>query len=78
MILASYVSVASQTFWAVQLRKSQKHTNLPIIVKGVQSVADVELCVKAGVEGVLIVCSPRSFHTAHSPKSNHGGRQCDL
>ena len=33
----------------------KKNTNLPIIVKGVQSVADVELCVKAGVEGVLLV-----------------------
>ena len=35
--------------------RRQKHTSLPIIVKGVQSVDDVELCVKAGVEGVLIV-----------------------
>ncbi|OXG35145.1 L-mandelate dehydrogenase [Cryptococcus neoformans Bt120] len=37
--------------------------SVPIIVKGVQSVEDIELCVKAGAEGVLI--------------SNHGGRSCD-
>lgn len=30
-------------------------TKLPIIVKGVQSLEDVELCVKNGVEGVVIV-----------------------
>lgn len=28
---------------------------MPIIVKGVQSVADVDLCAKAGVEGVVLV-----------------------
>lgn len=42
---------------------SQKHTNLPIIVKGIQSLEDVQMCVDAGVEGVIL--------------SNHGGRQCD-
>nr|ODN93938.1 L-mandelate dehydrogenase [Cryptococcus depauperatus CBS 7841] len=41
----------------------RQHTNLPIIVKGVQSLEDVELCAKAGVQGVIL--------------SNHGGRQCD-
>ncbi|KIR68597.1 L-mandelate dehydrogenase [Cryptococcus bacillisporus CA1873] len=41
----------------------RQHTNLPIIVKGVQSVEDVDLCAKAGVQGVIL--------------SNHGGRQCD-
>ncbi|KAF4122241.1 L-lactate dehydrogenase (cytochrome) [Geosmithia morbida] len=38
-------------------------TKLPIIVKGVQSVEDVQLCVNHGVEGVIL--------------SNHGGRQAD-
>ncbi|RSH80772.1 Cytochrome b2, mitochondrial precursor [Saitozyma podzolica] len=42
----------------------RKNTKLPIIVKGVQSVDDVQLCVDAGVEGVII--------------SNHGGRQLDF
>ncbi|OWZ44500.1 L-mandelate dehydrogenase [Cryptococcus neoformans Tu259-1] len=41
----------------------REHTNLPIIVKGVQCVEDVDLCAKAGVQGVIL--------------SNHGGRQCD-
>lgn len=41
----------------------QKHTPLPLIVKGVQCVEDIELCAKAGVDGVII--------------SNHGGRQLD-
>lgn len=33
----------------------QRCISVPIIVKGVQSVEDIELCVKAGAEGVLIV-----------------------
>ncbi|EIW70925.1 hypothetical protein TREMEDRAFT_28420 [Tremella mesenterica DSM 1558] len=41
----------------------RKYTNLPIIIKGVQCIEDVELCVKAGVQGVIL--------------SNHGGRQVD-
>ncbi|KAJ0120017.1 Cytochrome b2 [Diaporthe amygdali] len=41
----------------------QSHTKLPIIVKGVQSLEDVELCVANGVQGVVL--------------SNHGGRQAD-
>lgn len=32
-------------------------------MKGVQSIEDVELCAKAGVDGVIL--------------SNHGGRSCD-
>ena len=38
-------------------------TKLPIVVKGVQSVEDCVLAVKAGVDGILL--------------SNHGGRQLD-
>lgn len=41
----------------------QKNTPLPIVVKGIQSIEDVQLCVDNGVEGVIL--------------SNHGGRQCD-
>ncbi|KAH6681172.1 mitochondrial fmn-dependent dehydrogenase [Plectosphaerella plurivora] len=41
----------------------RENTTLPIIVKGVQSVEDVELCVKSKVQGVIL--------------SNHGGRQAD-
>ncbi|KAK9776277.1 putative FMN-dependent dehydrogenase-domain-containing protein [Seiridium cardinale] len=41
----------------------RRNTKLPIIVKGVQSLEDVEMCVQNGVEGVVI--------------SNHGGRQAD-
>ncbi|KAF3051292.1 Cytochrome b2, mitochondrial precursor [Didymella keratinophila] len=41
----------------------RKHTHLPIIVKGVQSVEDVQLCIEHGAQGVIL--------------SNHGGRQAD-
>ncbi|KAK6076205.1 glycolate oxidase [Seiridium cupressi] len=41
----------------------RSNTKLPIVVKGVQSLEDVEMCVQTGVEGVVI--------------SNHGGRQAD-
>ncbi|KAL1651024.1 hypothetical protein SLS61_005541 [Didymella pomorum] len=41
----------------------RKHTHLPIIVKGVQSVEDVQLCAEHGAQGVIL--------------SNHGGRQAD-
>jgi len=33
----------------------QRHTKLPIIMKGVQSIEDVELCVKYGAQGVMLV-----------------------
>lgn len=33
----------------------RRNTHLPIIVKGVQSIEDVQLCVDHGVEGVIIV-----------------------
>ncbi|KAI9159160.1 LOW QUALITY PROTEIN: (S)-mandelate dehydrogenase [Paramyrothecium foliicola] len=42
----------------------REHTKLPIVVKGIQSVEDVELCVDHGVQGVIL--------------SNHGGRQADF
>jgi isopentenyl diphosphate isomerase/L-lactate dehydrogenase-like FMN-dependent dehydrogenase len=68
VILISSEYVVSWT--SVRARKSdrrgltvQKHTPLPLIVKGVQCVEDIELCAKAGVDGVII--------------SNHGGRQLD-
>lgn len=33
----------------------RKHTHLPIIIKGVQSVEDVQLCVEHGAQGVILV-----------------------
>lgn len=33
----------------------QRQTKLPIIMKGVQSVEDVELCVKYGAQGIMLV-----------------------
>ncbi|KAJ4250907.1 hypothetical protein NW762_011557 [Fusarium torreyae] len=41
----------------------RENTQLPIILKGVQCVEDVQLCVDHGVQGVIL--------------SNHGGRQAD-
>ncbi|KAH8894601.1 L-mandelate dehydrogenase [Thozetella sp. PMI_491] len=41
----------------------RRNTKLPIIVKGVQCLEDVQLCAEHGVNGVII--------------SNHGGRQAD-
>lgn len=41
----------------------RRNTSLPIVVKGIQSLEDVQLCVDHGVQGVLL--------------SNHGGRQGD-
>jgi lactate 2-monooxygenase len=38
-------------------------TDLPIVLKGIQSVADAELAVEHGIEGIVV--------------SNHGGRQVD-
>lgn len=33
----------------------RKHTHLPIIVKGVQSIEDVQLCIEHGAQGVILV-----------------------
>lgn len=41
----------------------RRHTTLPVIVKGIQSVEDVDECARRGVDGVIL--------------SNHGGRSCD-
>ena len=38
-------------------------TGLPLVIKGVRTVADAQLCVKHGVDGIVV--------------SNHGGRQVD-
>ncbi|VUC30166.1 unnamed protein product [Clonostachys rosea] len=54
----------------------RRHTSLPIIVKGVQCIEDVQLCVDHGVEGVILA----SHNTKSAPLSrfsNHGGRQAD-
>ncbi|KAI1084132.1 FMN-dependent alpha-hydroxy acid dehydrogenase [Whalleya microplaca] len=41
----------------------QKHWKGPIVLKGIQSVADAKRCVEIGVQGIVV--------------SNHGGRQSD-
>ena len=41
----------------------QRHWDGPIVLKGIQSVADAKKCVAAGVQGIVV--------------SNHGGRQQD-
>jgi lactate 2-monooxygenase len=41
----------------------QKHWDGPIILKGIQTVADAKKCVEIGVQGIVV--------------SNHGGRQVD-
>ncbi|KAL1606607.1 hypothetical protein SLS60_004012 [Paraconiothyrium brasiliense] len=45
----------------------RKHTHLPIIIKGVQSVEDVQLCAEHGADGVIIVSQ------ALAPNSRPGG-----
>lgn len=39
----------------------QQHTKLPIIVKGVQCVEDIQLCVDHGVEGIVLVRCSMNF-----------------
>jgi len=39
----------------IDANQCQENTKLPIIVKGVQSVEDVQLCVEHGVQGVILV-----------------------
>jgi isopentenyl diphosphate isomerase/L-lactate dehydrogenase-like FMN-dependent dehydrogenase len=41
----------------------QQHWNGPIVLKGIQTVADAQKAVSIGVQGIVV--------------SNHGGRQCD-
>lgn len=61
----------------------RKNTTLPIIVKGVQCVEDVQLAVEHGVDGVLLVrdsnryAPDRDAYQLTRHKSNHGGRQAD-
>lgn len=42
-------------FECANLKLLKKNTKLPIIVKGVQSVEDVQLCADHGVQGVILV-----------------------
>ena len=41
----------------------QEHWDGPIVLKGIQSVADAQKCVELGIQGIVV--------------SNHGGRQVD-
>lgn len=43
----------------------RKHTHLPIIVKGVQSVEDVQLCAEHGAQGVILVNALPRHYTKH-------------
>ncbi|KAI5475171.1 mitochondrial chaperone BCS1 [Pseudohyphozyma bogoriensis] len=68
--VAPPASLASQMFSYVDPTLTWKDlawirqvTNLPIIVKGIQTAEDAALCVKHGVEGIFL--------------SNHGGRQLE-
>jgi isopentenyl diphosphate isomerase/L-lactate dehydrogenase-like FMN-dependent dehydrogenase len=49
--------------WAHVKRFKDKHPDLPLIIKGIATVEDAELCVQHGVEVIYV--------------SNHGGRQLD-
>ncbi|URZ86544.1 alpha-hydroxy-acid oxidizing protein [Floricoccus penangensis] len=73
-IVASYQSGVGQTMDAVykssrqnlsykDIEFIQKHTNLPVFVKGVQTAEDAEAVIEAGADGIWV--------------SNHGGRQLD-
>ena len=46
-----------------QIALLKKHWDGPIVLKGIQSVEDAKMAVKAGVQGIVV--------------SNHGGRQLD-
>lgn len=48
---------ATNLTWA-DIAFVRKHTHLPIIIKGVQSVEDVQLCVDHGAQGVILVSGP--------------------
>ncbi len=45
------------------IKKIKDLTNLPVIVKGIQSPEDAEVAISAGADGIWV--------------SNHGGRQLD-
>ncbi|KZT06828.1 uncharacterized protein LAESUDRAFT_725587 [Laetiporus sulphureus 93-53] len=49
--------------WVETIPLIRKNTNLPIVLKGIQCVADAIMAAEAGVEGILL--------------SNHGGRQME-
>lgn len=46
-----------------KMREYKKVTRMPFVVKGIQSLADAELAIKNGMDGIVF--------------SNHGGRQAD-
>ncbi|KAH8924242.1 putative mitochondrial cytochrome b2 [Atractiella rhizophila] len=59
---AMFSSQDSNLVWE-DLKWIRKHTKLPIVVKGIQSAEDAELCARWGVAGIFL--------------SNHGGRQLE-
>jgi len=50
--------------WEVLKRFRDRHPKVPIVIKGIATAEDAQLCVEAGVEAVYV--------------SNHGGRQLDF
>lgn len=59
------VSANTRSAWVRTNRaRSKSNTKLPIIVKGVQSVEDVQLCVEHGAQGVILVSTSPSSSKA--------------
>lgn len=55
--------VARHPNWE-DIRQLRRHTRLPIVVKGIQCVADARLCVEHGLDGLIV--SNHGGHALHS------------
>ena len=55
--------VARQVGWD-DITRLRKHTSLPILIKGIQSVPDARLCVEHGLDGIIV--SNHGGHALHS------------
>jgi L-lactate dehydrogenase (cytochrome) len=58
------------------LKLLKKNTKLPIIVKGVQSVEDVQLCADHGVQGVILVSESPMVQNEPSSKTEKTDKSC--
>lgn len=61
--IAEIYAAAKQELTPADIRKIKELTNLPVLVKGIQSPEDAEVAISAGADGIWV--------------SNHGGRQLD-